>query len=146
MVESRSAIRFSATIGTPRPLHSTAAGRALLAAQSNDWINQFLKTSALEKHTKETITKVPALRSEIAKIRRTGVCETHEEYSIGVSGFAAVIYDARSKPAAAVLIAAPTSRAKQERDRLINSARNAATAMSHILGAANRAALIRSKA
>lgn len=135
MVESRSAIRFSATIGTRRPLYCTAPGKALLAAQSDEWIEEYIADTELVRHLPRTIADAPALREEVARIRSMGVAETHEEYTIGVSGFAAAIYDLKNRPVATLVIAAPTSRALQERERLMDCARKSTAAMSRILGA-----------
>lgn len=135
MVESRSAIRFSATIGTRRPLYCTAPGKTLLAAQTDDWIERYIAGTELVRHMPDTIAEPQALRREVAKIRSVGVAETHEEYTPGVSGFAAAVHDIRGHPVAAVVIAAPTSRARIERDRLINCVRQGAARMSSILAA-----------
>lgn len=135
MVESRSAIRFSAMIGTRRPLYCTAPGKALLAAQSDAWIEDYIAHTKLIKHLPNTIADAQALRKEVARIRSMGVAETHEEYSIGVSGFAAPVYDLRGLPVATMVIAAPTTRALQERERLMECARRSTADMSRILGA-----------
>lgn len=135
MVESRSAIRFSATIGTRRPLYCTAPGKALLAAQSDEWIEEYIAGTQLVRHLPKTIADEHSLREEIARIRSTGVAETHEEYTSGVSGFAAAIYDLNNRPVATMVIAAPTSRALHERKRLRDCAQKSTMAMSKILGA-----------
>lgn len=135
MVESRSAIRFSATVGTRRPLYCTAPGKALLAAQSDEWIDRYIETTELIKHLTNTIVDSVAISRDVEKTRLLGVAETHEEYSQGVSGFAAPIYDLHHRPVAALVIAAPTARAQIERERLMECARQGAARMSQILGA-----------
>jgi len=135
MVESRSAIRFSATVGTRRPLYCTAPGKALLAAQSDDWIERYIASTHLVRHRPNTIVEPDALRREVQKVRTQGVAETHEEFSQGVSGFAASVYDLRNRPVAALVVAAPTARARTDRDRLKECARQGATQMSWLLGA-----------
>ncbi len=135
MVESRSAIRFSATVGTRRPLYCTAPGKTLLAAQSDAWIDRYIETTKLIRHLPNTIVDPAALRREVEKTRSLGVAETYEEYSQGVSGFAAPVYDLRNRPVAALVIAAPTARARIERDRLMECVRQGAARMSQILGA-----------
>lgn len=135
MVESRSAIRFSATVGTRRPLYCTAPGKSLLAAQSDDWIERYIASTQLVRYRPNTIVEPEALRREVQKVRMQGVAETHEEFSQGVSGFAAPVYDLRDRVVATMVVAAPTSRARSERERLIECAKRGAARMSRILGA-----------
>lgn len=134
MVESSSSIRYSARIGTRRPLHCTAAGKALLAARPQEWVERYVECSELTAYTEHTIVERKALLAEIERIRRSGVSETRDAHQIGVSGFASNVYNVRGLAVAALVIAAPTSRAMQEREFLSSCAKKYAARMSALLG------------
>ena len=63
--ESQQAIRVSSNVGTRAPAHSTAVGKALLAFQTEEWIDQVV-ARGLPPSTPNTITDAKAFRRELA--------------------------------------------------------------------------------
>ena len=71
-----SASRFiatGATIGTMRPVYSTASGRAIAAFWDDQEIDAYLDRVTLEAITPMTITDKSILRKELVKVRQQGL-------------------------------------------------------------------------
>lgn len=71
-------------LGTSSPLHSTASGKALLAAQSNSDLIKFKKRLKLIKQTNNTITSWGKLEQELNRIRENKVAFNNEENALGI--------------------------------------------------------------
>ena len=90
---SRRTLRIVAEIGARFPLHSTANGKALLAALSPDEVEVVLP-KRLAKETEHTVTDRAALLDELEVVRRTGVAYDREEHTVGISAVGVTIRDA----------------------------------------------------
>ena len=71
-------------LGTREDLHSTAAGKAILAAMDDTRIDEILDWGGLHRYTDGTIVEEPSLRAEIADIRSRGIAFDDEEQFEGV--------------------------------------------------------------
>lgn len=107
-VDSLQPIRAYSQIGGRGPAYAVATGKALLAAQGEEYIE--LKKNKLERFTPETIHEFEALKLELSKIRRIGYAVNRGEWREGVGGVAAVIYDGFDAPVAALGISGPLDR------------------------------------
>ncbi|MEN2738951.1 IclR family transcriptional regulator [Microbacterium sp. X-17] len=101
-------------IGDQMPMHSTAAGKSMLAYLSPDVIEQHFNRSPLPAMTKRTITSPEMLTSSLREVRRTRVAYDREESWPGYSSVAAPIFDSRNNVIGAVSVAGPSSRIKLE--------------------------------
>jgi IclR family transcriptional regulator, pca regulon regulatory protein len=93
---------LSLTIGTKLPALATAAGRAILASQSDEWLDRYLSAAHMPRITSHTITNVSALRAELAAISERGWALVDQELEEGLRTFAAPIHDSQGKVVAAV--------------------------------------------
>jgi len=77
-------LRVVFPIGAFAPMHSTSAGKVLLAGLSDDEVRELLPDPLplMTRHTRD----LPALLAELAEIRKTGFTFDHEECSEGISG------------------------------------------------------------
>ena len=66
--------------------HARAAGKLLLAFATNETRLQYLQSHSLTKRTRKTITSLPRLQKEFAKIKEQGYAIDTEEYLSGVTG------------------------------------------------------------
>ncbi|PEQ12756.1 transcriptional regulator [Novosphingobium sp. PC22D] len=139
VVESRNAVRFAVSVGDRRPLYATAGGRALLAARPDAVVEAYLARLEPERLAPSTQTDREDLARAIAEIRRTGVAQTVDQASEGVTGTAAVVRDAAGMVAGALVVAAPSARSADKREDLARQVANAATAISRSLGYLPRA-------
>jgi DNA-binding IclR family transcriptional regulator len=105
---SRRTLRIVAEIGARFPLHSTANGKALLAALSPDEVEAVLP-KRLAKETEHTVTDRAALLDELEVVRRTGVACDREEHTVGISAVGVTIRDAVGA-LAAVTVVVPAAR------------------------------------
>ena len=111
-------------IGVSFPLHSSANGKAVLAAMVDADIAKLRKRLRLAAFTPHTITNWDRLEREIETIRRTGLAFDREENSIGICAVAMAIRSP-SGEIAAISVPAPAQRF------LANEAKLAATLLKH---------------
>lgn len=109
-VESPHPVRFSVPIGAVRPLYSTAAGRVLLAFTSEQWQEEYFRTTKLDQRTPRTVTTRKGLREELERIRKTHVSVSIGENFPESAAIAAPIFGADGTLVAAIAIGAPSDR------------------------------------
>lgn len=85
---SEQALRYTVPQGRRLPMHALAAGKALLAAMTDEELDRYFRESNREKFTPSTITDEGELRAQIAQIRATGFASTDDEFSRGIVGTA----------------------------------------------------------
>lgn len=130
IIPSEQPVRYVPQLGSMRPLHSSSAGRVLLAFQDASWREEYLKRTQLKRLTPHTTTSVAELRRILDDVRCEGVCVTIEETILGAAGCAAPIVDADGGVSTALLIGAPADRFRREVDRYKNLVREAASRVS----------------
>lgn len=108
-IESRRAIRMGFGLGTRAPLHCTALGKALLAFQSEAFIEETI-ANGLPRRTAGTITSPKAFRLELAAIRARGYAIEDEEIEVGLRSIAAVVRNHSGLVIASIGIAGPAHR------------------------------------
>lgn len=109
-IESHAPIRSFQRAGSRTAMHASGAGKALLAALSNDEVRERLQQTGLEEFTQHTLVQPDALLQELDGIRDRGWAVDNEERHIGMRCIAAPIHDEHSEAIAAISIAGPTSR------------------------------------
>lgn len=114
-IEAPQSISLTSRIGATVPSYATAIGKALLAFQSDEWIEQFLKTVRLERHTPNTICDPDELRFHLKRIREQGFAIGHGERQEDTISAGAPIFGADGKVIAGVGVAGPAFRISRER-------------------------------
>jgi len=138
-IDGRRSVRMYADIGSRRPLHSTAIGKALLAHLDRAEIDRIIAAKPLTRYTKNTITDPEALRAELDKIRRLGYAEDNEEMEDGLYCVGAPLFNYSGKPAASISISVPKiGQQNVQKDRLIKAVVQAAQEISAKLGYSGR--------
>ncbi len=115
-IQGRHRLRAVSAIGESFPLHCTANGKALLSVLPDDKLQRVLR-APLARLTRNTITKVAALRKEIDTIRRTGIAVDNEEHTEGISAVGTGFVDSLGR-ALALSIPVPTTRFGRTRHEL----------------------------
>ncbi len=87
---SEQALRYAVQTGAHTPLHGFSAGKALLAAMDDAELDRYFTETERVAFTPTTIISEPAIRAEIAEIRRTGIARTREEHTPGIHGMGRV--------------------------------------------------------
>jgi DNA-binding IclR family transcriptional regulator len=134
VVESRNAVRFAVSVGDRRQLYCTAAGRLLLATAPESDVRRYLNRLKPRRMTASTETNKKRLAEAIAAARESGVAQTVDQASDGVTGTAAAIRDAGGAVMGALLVAAPSSRLQDRLAELARLVREEAAAISRSLG------------
>lgn len=109
-IDSPQAIRYSAPVGSMRPLYCSAAGLVLLAFQDEDWRERYLKATQIKALTPQTVVGKTAIRANVDRIRQEGVAVSVGEAVPGAAGIAAPIFNPDGSVSAALLIGAPADR------------------------------------
>ena len=107
--ESRQAVRMSSGLGSRAPAHCTSVGKALMAFQPAEVVQQIID-NGLKRYTDSTITDPAALLEELATIRQKGYAIDDEEFEVGLRCVAAPIRDHTGQVTAAISVAAPVQR------------------------------------
>ena len=127
--------KYSIAIGDRRPMHATAAGKAILAYLPDDELSRYLSLVKLAPITKNTITNRQTLLRGLKDIRSTGLAYGRDELYEGVSAIAAPIFDLHRSIAGSIVVTLPSARFKAERRRIIEPRlRRAAAEISRQLG------------
>ncbi|MGA2529787.1 MAG: IclR family transcriptional regulator [Acidimicrobiales bacterium] len=109
-VPSPHRLRTFAEVGHRIPLHSTGVGKVLLANLATEQADVILAQTGLPTRTPRTITDLETLRSELARIRETGVAIDDGEEDMGVRCVAISVTDLRGKLPAAISVSGPANR------------------------------------
>lgn len=109
-VEGDSPLKIITKINKPEPLYFGAFRKVLLAFQTDEWIESYIRELKFEKFTETTITSAAALRREISQIREQRYATSYGEKLAESVGFAAPVFDYSGNLRAAVQIVVPEFR------------------------------------
>jgi DNA-binding IclR family transcriptional regulator len=119
--ESDRLVKMFTKIGASAPLHCTAAGKILLAFQTEDRQKQIVNSIEFTRHTDRTIVEKDKLISEMEEIRHRGYGFDEEEREIGVSCIGAPVFGVNNQIIACISISGPKSRFTNEnKEKWIN--------------------------
>jgi len=104
------AVKTAPRIGSRMPMHATAAGKAILAFESEDRLEEILGERGLDPVTAESITDEAALREELATVREQGYAVNREEHITGLTAFGAPVRRSDGSVVGAFSISGPTNR------------------------------------
>ncbi len=110
----RSGMQVVRAIGGHAPLHLTSVGKLFLAADEPQRVRAYATRTGLSGHTKNSLTQLPALERELAKIRQWGHAHDNEELELGVRCMAAGIFNDQGTLIAGLSISAPAERLDAE--------------------------------
>ena len=130
-IETPNPIGLKSQIGKRLPLYCTSGGKALLAHNSEQFIQHYMGSTQLIQCTPKTLTTPQALMEELERIRRQGYALDDEEHHINITCIAVPILNHRQEIQASISIAAPSYRfsvqqALKYKDLLMASAQSIA--------------------
>jgi len=121
---------ISTRVGTRKPMHCTAIGKAILAFSPPE-LTAAVLASGLTPYAPRTIRTPEILLAELDRAAQTGVTYDREEYALGTSCVASPIVDRNRFAIAAISITGPSERFDPE--RYVPAVRTAALALSRQL-------------
>lgn len=119
--DARGAARLVSDVGSRRPAHCTALGKALLASFSDRQARELLPP-VLPRLTPRTVTDVDAVIGSLQQIRQDGFACDSEEVSKGLCCFGAYVGRTRSGRRIAVSTSTPADRLDARRSRELGMA------------------------
>ena len=114
-IESRHAMRAITGVGGRVSLHSSGAGKAILAHMEPAQRERLVANLNLTRETQRTITDRERLRQELDEIRRRGFAVDDEEHALGLRCAAAPVMNEFGWAVAAISVSGPGARIPAER-------------------------------
>jgi IclR family transcriptional regulator, pca regulon regulatory protein len=109
-VPANRSMSLTLTIGSRLPAYPTSMGRVLLAALSDEALDEYLATTPLEKLTPHTETDVVRFRAILAEVRRSGYAVVDGEREEGVRSTGTSIRGSNGEVIAAVNVSVNAAR------------------------------------
>ena len=134
--ETTHALRVAPRLGRRLPAYCTAAGKAQLAFESQDRLDEIFREYPFQRLTENSLTGYADLLLQLNEIARTGYAMDNEEWEPGVRCVATPIRDYTHRVVAAVVVSGPSSRFHPERihAELVPCVTEAAARISQRLG------------
>jgi DNA-binding IclR family transcriptional regulator len=124
------------SLGACRPVHCSAAGKAVMAFLAEAEVERILSQQGLAPLTPHTIVSPDKLMAELIQVRQQGYAVDDEETLLGVRCIAAPVFDYSNRPLAAIGISGPISMLTWEQiPALANKVQSIARETSEALGA-----------
>jgi DNA-binding IclR family transcriptional regulator len=109
-VEPNRRVCVSSKTGTSNPVYCTSMGKAMLAFQPPEVIEQIVGKIRFVRYTHKTLTSRDALLKALERVRRRGYAIDDQEIELGVRCIGAPIFDEWRNAIAAVSVSGPASR------------------------------------
>jgi DNA-binding IclR family transcriptional regulator len=113
-VEGNQAVIRYSRIGGRVPLHSSAAGKALVAFLPQEQISEVLQGYVYKVHTQHTLSSESAFRKELMQVRENGFAEDNQENEPGVYCMAVPIRNYSGGVVAAMSLSMLSTRVSKE--------------------------------
>ncbi|MBC7342510.1 MAG: IclR family transcriptional regulator [Clostridia bacterium] len=91
--ESGESVRLTVRLGQQFTLTSASYGKCFMAYMSEDEIEDIIREVGLKQFTSRTIVSVEEFKDNLRQVCEKGYAESYEEYTQGLSGIAAPIFD-----------------------------------------------------
>ena len=139
IVESRQRVRVHALHrGYSADLHARALGKAVLAHREAGAVREHFATHPPRRLTVRTLVSLPAIETELERVRRRGYGEDIEEFCEGVCCVGAAFFGQDGAPAGSLSVSVPAFRYRTVRATLRVAVRDAARAATAALHTAAR--------
>ncbi|MCF6743742.1 IclR family transcriptional regulator [Blastococcus sp. KM273128] len=109
-IEGLHPVRTNAVVGHGAPMHTTASGKALLAAMPEAQAAALLRAAPLEALTPHTDTDADALLRELEQVRRQGYAVTVGTRHPDIAAVGAAILGTSGRPVATLSLSLPAQR------------------------------------
>lgn len=107
-IDSPQPVRSYTAIGGRAPAYAVATGKVMLAYQPDGYLERYAQE--MQRHTSATITSLPVLKEELARVVRVGYAVNRGEWRETVGGLAVTIFNGMNQVVAALGISGPLER------------------------------------
>lgn len=104
------AVKLNSDVGDRVPLHVVSPGKAILAAWSEEQVEQYLQQSELTQFTENTISKPEQLKTELEQIRERRYSYNKQEFVEEMNAVGVAITDPQDTVLGAIGVSGPTHR------------------------------------
>jgi DNA-binding IclR family transcriptional regulator len=135
-IEGTSANVLYSRVGRRAPIHSTGAGKTLVAFKSREEIESIFAGYVFEKRTPNTITDKQEMMEELKRIQEQGYTIDREENELGISCIAVPIRNHSDEVIAAFSLSMPTPQLNNEQTKqiipmMLEAGKNISIALGH---------------
>ena len=123
VLESPQTIRYSASVGDVKPLHSTCIGKTMLGAMRPQDLRDFLEKHPLERVTDTTITSYARLMDALEEGKKNGYYTTRGENVVDVTAVAVPV--SVNNELLGIAVAGPSHRMNAVFEEIVSSLRAA---------------------
>lgn len=109
------AVQTNPGLGKPIPLHTNAAGKAILAQMSDEEIEELIDAYGLQRETEHTITNKEELLQDIERVRERGYSTNEQERTPGLRAVGVPIQAPNDFSNSSISISGPANRMKGKR-------------------------------
>ncbi|MEA4894182.1 MAG: IclR family transcriptional regulator [Oscillospiraceae bacterium] len=135
IVETHRSVGCITKIGSRVPAYTSAAGKVMLASKSEEYIDDYCRWMAdIKPMTDNSITDSVQLRDQLVRARLDGYATDNGEIEPGLICFGAPILNMNRMTVAAVSVAGPNYRMKEDHEMIISEVKQAARRISCLLG------------
>jgi IclR family transcriptional regulator, acetate operon repressor len=132
-VETAAPLRFYLHPGSRVPVHCSASGKVFLAQMNAAQRKRLLSNGPLEAYTPKTLTGLPAIEAEVARVQKDGYAFDNEEFLPGLLCIAALVPNAQGPSNLCLAVQAPVMRLDMAKaKKLLPALQRAAQALSRI--------------
>ena len=132
VVAASRTLLVQSSVGALLPAHTTAPGKALLAALPDEEVERVLP-SKLERLTPKTITSRAKLLDELEQVRASGIAYARGDHTPGINAVAVSVGSADS-PVAAISVPMPAERFDASERTVVAAIRRAQKAVNALFG------------
>lgn len=108
------AVHTGANIGKRGEIHTSAAGKAILACLPEDGVDKIIERHGLGQSTERSITDRTTLLEELETVRTRGYAINLEETTKGVHAVGAAVTTPDGRPLGALSVSGPANRVREE--------------------------------
>lgn len=119
--ESDAPVRVMQEVGTQRPPHASAAGKAILAWLAEPECTDRLARMEFPRLTAKTITNRAAFEAELERVRQAGCAIDDEEHLIGIRCISAPVFAQAGHVVAGLSIIGPTGHMTRRKLRALRA-------------------------
>ncbi|MCI2063129.1 MAG: IclR family transcriptional regulator [Eubacteriaceae bacterium] len=112
-------LKMDVILGFTQPAHQTATGKAILANETDTFINSYIRNATFKPLTSKSIPDARGLLEVLEAIRQQRYSCDDEESELGLTCYAVPIITAGGRPIAAISISGPTTRMEANKEDLL---------------------------